>query len=65
MVGMSVRNAQNALRRLGYDPGPTDNRYGKRTRSAILKFQAKHRLPRTGYLDRETWSGIVAALTAP
>jgi hypothetical protein len=63
-VGMSVRSAQNALRRLGYDPGPSDNRYGKRTRAAILQFQLKHELPPTGYLDRETWSGIVAALTA-
>lgn len=64
MVGMSVRNAQNALRRLGYDPGPIDNRYGKRTRAAIVQFQRAHRLPQTGHLDRETWSGIVAELTA-
>lgn len=64
MVGMSVRNAQNALRRLGYDPGPIDNRYGKRTRAAIVQFQRTHRLPQTGHLDRETWSGIVAELTA-
>lgn len=64
MVGMSVRNAQNALRRLGYDPGPVDNRYGKRTRAAIMQFQRTHRLPQTGHLDRETWSGIVAELTA-
>lgn len=64
MVGMSVRNAQKALRRLGYDPGPVDNRYGQRTRAAIVEFQRAHRLPQTGHLDRETWSGIVAELTA-
>jgi Putative peptidoglycan binding domain len=62
-AGTSIKVAQAALKRLGYDPGPSDNVYGTLTRSAILKFQADHALPRTGVLDGETWSAIVALLT--
>lgn len=64
LTGQSVRNAQRALRRLGYDPGPADNRYGKRTRAALVSFQERHGLPLTGTLTRDTWSAIVAELTA-
>jgi peptidoglycan hydrolase-like protein with peptidoglycan-binding domain len=60
--GQGIKNAQSALRQLGYDPGPLDNVYGRRTRAAILKFQRTQRLPVTGVLDRETWSAIVAQL---
>ena len=62
-AGTSIKIAQAALKRLGYDPGPSDNVYGTLTRTAILKFQADHALPRTGVLDGETWSAIVALLT--
>jgi hypothetical protein len=61
--GMSVRNAQTALSRLGYRPGPADNKYGRLTRSAILQFQTRHHLQATGLLDRDTWSAIVEDLT--
>ena len=60
---MSIQTAQSALKRLGYDPGPADNTYGRQTRLAVLKFQADHALPRTGILDGETWGAIVALLT--
>jgi len=60
--GGSVQNAQTALKRLGYDPGPIDNSYGPQTRTAILKFQRSQHLPATGVLDRDTWSAIVGQL---
>jgi g-D-glutamyl-meso-diaminopimelate peptidase len=60
--GMSVRNAQLALKRLGYDPGPLDNVYGRLTRNAVIQLQRAQHLPATGVLDRETWSAIVAQL---
>ncbi|MEZ4362230.1 MAG: DUF4388 domain-containing protein [Kofleriaceae bacterium] len=63
--GMSVQNAQIALKKLGYNPGPIDNKYGRLTREAILHFQRTHGLLQTGFLDRETWGGIVQDLTAP
>jgi hypothetical protein len=62
-VSTSIKNAQSALKRLGIDPGPIDNIYGRLTRAAILKFQRSQHLPATGFLDQETWSAIVAQLT--
>jgi hypothetical protein len=35
---------QSRLRNLGYDPGPTDGKYGRRTRAALASFQADHDL---------------------
>jgi hypothetical protein len=61
-TGVSIQNAQTALKRLGYDPGPIDNAYGPQTRTAILKFQRSQHLPVTGVLDRDTWSAIVGQL---
>jgi hypothetical protein len=35
---------QARLRNLGYDPGPADGKFGRRTRAAIASFQADHDL---------------------
>lgn len=61
-AGVSIQNAQAALKRLGYDPGPADNAYGPQTRNAIMQFQRSQHLPATGVLDRDTWSAIVGQL---
>lgn len=61
-MGVSIQNAQIALKRLGYGPGPIDNSYGPQTRIAVLKFQRSQHLPATGVLDRDTWSAIVGQL---
>jgi hypothetical protein len=60
-----IQNAQSALKQLGYNPGPIDNVYGRRTRIAIVQFQRAQGLPATGFLDRETWSALVAQLIPP
>jgi DNA invertase Pin-like site-specific DNA recombinase len=39
------------LVRRGYRPGPVDGRFGARTRAAVIWFQIKHGLPRTGRVD--------------
>ena len=39
---------QRALKRRGYDPGPIDGLMGRRTTTAIRKFQADHGLAVTG-----------------
>jgi peptidoglycan hydrolase-like protein with peptidoglycan-binding domain len=43
-----VREIQRRLRRLGYDPGPVDGRFGRRTQAAVGWFQHKHGMPVTG-----------------
>jgi peptidoglycan hydrolase-like protein with peptidoglycan-binding domain len=49
-----VREAQRALRDLGYDPGPIDGLFGPKTRTALVKYQTRERLPVTGDLDALT-----------
>ena len=49
-----VREAQRALRDLGYHPGPIDGTFGPQTRSALEKYQLAEKLPVTGQLDAET-----------
>ena len=43
-----VHDTQVALYRLGYDPGPPDGVYGRRTADAIAQYQYSNRLPVTG-----------------
>ena len=49
-----VRELQTRLRRRGYRPGRVDGRFGARTRAAVLWFQVKHGLPRSGRGDALT-----------
>lgn len=49
-----IRQAQVALKRLGYDPGPADGVYGPQTRSAIERFQRDNGLGVTGHLNDAT-----------
>ena len=47
----AVRRAQGFLSVLGYRPGPIDGEMGRRTRDAIMQFEADQGLPRTGHVD--------------
>lgn len=49
-----VREAQRALRDLGYHPGPIDGTLGPQMRVALEKYQLAEKLPVTGQLDAET-----------
>ena len=49
-----VREAQRALRDLGYHPGPIDGMFGPQMRTALEKYQVAEKLPVTGQLDAET-----------
>ena len=53
-----VRDAQRALRDLGYDVGPVDGSVGLKTRSALLRFQQSRGLPMTGQLDAESMARL-------
>ena|SRR3989338_10293219 len=56
--GVSVMDVQRALIRAGYDPGPVDGHAGKKTKSAIKKFQRKHNLSADCVVGERTWNRL-------
>ena len=44
----------NKSRKQGYNPGPVDGVWGKKTESALKKFQQDNGLSVTGKLDEKT-----------
>ena len=50
----TIKQAQNRLKELGYNPGPVDGIWGKKTEAAIKKFQQEKNLQVTGELDEKT-----------
>ena len=53
-----VRQAQEALRRAGYEIGTPDGQAGPRTVGAIKRFQSDRYLPATGQLDETTLAAL-------
>lgn len=49
-----VRDAQRALARIGYNPGPANGLMGQDTMDALRAFQRSNDLPETGQLDART-----------
>jgi peptidoglycan hydrolase-like protein with peptidoglycan-binding domain len=49
-----VHQCQKRLMELGYDPGPLDGIWGKKTVAALKEFQKDNNLPITGFLDDKT-----------
>jgi hypothetical protein len=49
-----IRQAQEALKNQGHDPGPIDGVMGPQTREALKAFQTSNGLKQTGMLDAET-----------
>ncbi|MNP17540.1 putative peptidoglycan binding domain protein [compost metagenome] len=56
---LSLRTAQAALQYLGMDPGPIDGIRGRRTFSALIRFQEQEGLAETGLLDQDTLERLV------
>ena len=56
---LTLRSAQAALQYLSFSPGPIDGLRGRRTRSAIIQFQAQSGLAETGELDQYTESKLM------
>ncbi|HEY3936907.1 MAG TPA: peptidoglycan-binding domain-containing protein [Bryobacteraceae bacterium] len=50
----SVRQAQQALKDKGLDPGPVDGVYGSKTRSALRQYQRQNHLATDGRLGGKT-----------
>jgi peptidoglycan hydrolase-like protein with peptidoglycan-binding domain len=57
VTGYTVRQIQAALTKAGYEPGPSDNIMGARTKAALTKFQKDKGLP-VGNLDFETLKAL-------
>ncbi|WP_414832114.1 peptidoglycan-binding protein [Afifella sp. YEN Y35] len=53
-----VKHTQDLLTQKGYDPGPADGIFGKKTRQAIASFQKDNGLSVTGEID----TGVIKAL---
>ena len=56
---LRLRTAQAALQYLGLDPGPIDGIRGRRTFSALIRFQEQQGLAETGLLDQDTSERLV------
>jgi ankyrin repeat protein len=55
----TVYQVQQKLKELGYDPGSPDGIWGKKTTSAIKRFQVDNGLPVTGHLDAQTRAKLI------
>jgi peptidoglycan hydrolase-like protein with peptidoglycan-binding domain len=63
-----TRNAQQALKAKGYDPGPIDGIHGPRTSAAIRDYQKAEGLKVTGDMNAETRTHLMggsASATVP
>ncbi len=58
----TVAGQQEALRRLGHDPGPVDGVAGPKTRGAAVAFQRARGLKADGIVGPMTRSALLAAL---
>ena len=54
----AVKDLQEALKALGYDPGPVDGIFGTTTESAVKKFQQAREITADGVVGRVTWINI-------
>lgn len=63
--GEKVRLIQEALRELGYDPGPLDGIYGERTRQAVIAFQRASKLNADGIVGGITWASLLPDAKMP
>ncbi len=55
---VSVATLQQALKSRGFDPGPIDDIFGSRTRSALTSFQRANGLTPSGEMDSATLSAL-------
>jgi len=54
----AVRDLQEALKALGYDPGPINGSFGAKTESAVKQFQQAREIAVDGVVGRVTWINI-------
>ena len=54
----AVRDLQEALKVLGYDPGPIDGTFGSATETAVKAFQQAKGITVDGVVGKVTWINI-------
>lgn len=54
----AVRDLQEALKALGYDPGPIDGTFGVQTETAVKAFQQAKGITADGIVGKVTWINI-------
>ena len=54
----AVKDLQEALKTLGFDPGPIDGVFGGQTENAVKQFQQAKEIPVDGVVGRVTWINI-------
>jgi peptidoglycan hydrolase-like protein with peptidoglycan-binding domain len=54
----TIRDAQQALKDKGFDPGPVDGVDGPATRAAVKKYQAQQNITADGRLGPKTLDGL-------
>jgi peptidoglycan hydrolase-like protein with peptidoglycan-binding domain len=54
----AVKDLQEALKTLGFDPGPVDGVFGQQTENAVKQFQQAKEIPVDGVVGRVTWINI-------
>jgi len=60
-TGREVRDMQEQLTALGYQPGAADGIFGSGTRAALLAFQADNGLVTDGVAGPQTWTALFQA----
>jgi peptidoglycan hydrolase-like protein with peptidoglycan-binding domain len=58
--GTQVKQLQQILSNLGYNPGPIDGIFGPKTDSAVRAFQSAHNLVVNGIVGNTTWTALGA-----
>jgi peptidoglycan hydrolase-like protein with peptidoglycan-binding domain len=57
-----IKELQQALTTAGYDPGPADGTFGRRTEAAVVAFQEANGLSVDGRVGPETASALNGAI---
>jgi GH24 family phage-related lysozyme (muramidase) len=62
-TGVTTKQVQERLKVHGFDPGPIDDKWGPKTRKAVLDFQAKLGLSYKPALEKATQAQLVGPYT--
>jgi peptidoglycan hydrolase-like protein with peptidoglycan-binding domain len=61
----TIRQAQQALKDKGFDPGPIDGKYGPQTREAVRSYQKQNNIVANGRLGGDTYEKLGVKRDAP
>jgi peptidoglycan hydrolase-like protein with peptidoglycan-binding domain len=61
----TIRQAQQALKDKGFDPGPVDGQDGPKTRDAVRRYQKKNKIVANGRLGGDTYESLGVKRDAP